>query len=140
MSRAQLPTLSNINNEFVGYGLSSMKDEEQIHTGRPFGGIAVLWRKTLSKFCSIITYDCDRILGLQFTCGSFTALFLCVYLPYECSDNHDDYMFYLSKIFQIIDEFQSPIYLCVEILMQIYEVQLNLAMIYCNFVLTTLYV
>ena len=51
MSRAQLPTLSNINNEFVGYGLSSMKDEEQIHTGRPFGGIAVLWRKTLNKYC-----------------------------------------------------------------------------------------
>ena len=113
MSRAQLPTLSNINNKFVGYGLSSMKDEEQIHTGRPFDGVAVLWRKTLSKFCSIITYDCDRILGLQFTCGSFTALFLCVYLPYECSDNYDDYMFYLSKIFQMIDEFQSPyIFVC----------------------------
>ena len=28
MSRAQLLTLSNINNEFVGCGLSSMKDEE----------------------------------------------------------------------------------------------------------------
>ena len=113
MSRAQLPTLSNINKEFVGYGLSSMKDEEQIHTGRPFGGVAVLWRKTLNKYCSIITYDCDRILGLQFTCGSFTALFLYVYIPYECSDNHDDYMFYLSKIFQIIDEFQSPyVFVC----------------------------
>ena len=42
---AQLPTLSNINNEFVGYGLSSMKDEEQIHTGRPFGGVAILSKK-----------------------------------------------------------------------------------------------
>ena len=70
-------------------------------------------KKTLNKYCSIINYDCDRILGLQFTCGSFTAHFLCVYLPYECSDNHDDYMFYLAKIFQIIDEFQSPyIFVC----------------------------
>ena len=59
--------------------LSSMKDEEQIHTGRPFGGVVVLWRKKLNRYCSIITYDCDRILGLQFTCGSFTALFLCAY-------------------------------------------------------------
>ena len=33
--------------------------------------------------------------------------------PYDCSDNHDDYMFYLSKLFQIIDEFQSPyIFVC----------------------------
>ena len=122
---------SNINNEFVGYGLWGyglwgyglwgygllfMKDEEQIHTGRPFGGVAVLWRKTLNTYCStsrsIITYDCDRILGLQLTWGSFIALFLCVYLLCDCSDNHDDYMFYLSKIFQIIDEFQSLAYIC----------------------------
>ena len=54
MSRAQLPTLSNINNEFVGYGLSSMKDEEQIYTGRPLGGIAVLWRKTLNKIVLLL--------------------------------------------------------------------------------------
>ena len=100
-----MPTLSSINKLFVGYGLPSMKDEDQIHTGRPFGGIFVLMRKTLNKYCSIVTYDCDRILGLQLTCGSFTALFLCVYLPYDCSDNHDSYMFCLSKIFQIIDEF-----------------------------------
>ena len=38
MFRNQLPMLSSISNEFVGYGLSSMKDEQQIHTGRPFGG------------------------------------------------------------------------------------------------------
>ena len=42
MFRNQLPMLSSISNEFVGYGLSSMKDEQQIHTGRPFGGIAML--------------------------------------------------------------------------------------------------
>ena len=68
-----------------------------------------------NTYCSIITYHCGSILGLQFTCGSFNALLLCVYLPYECSDNHDDYMFYLSKIFQIIDEFQSPyIFVCAD--------------------------
>ena len=43
----------------------------------------------------------------------FHCTFLCVYLPYDCSDNHDDYMFDLSKLFQIIDEFQSPyIFVC----------------------------
>ena len=80
-----------------------MKDEEQIHTGRPFGGVAVLWRKTLNKYCSIITYDCDRILRLQFTCATFTELFLCVYLPYDCSNNHDDYIcFIFLKYFRLL--------------------------------------
>ena len=55
MFRNQLPMLSSISNEFVGYGSSSMKDEQQIHTGRPFGGIAMLWRKSLNKDISIVT-------------------------------------------------------------------------------------
>ena len=111
--RNQLPMLSSISNEFVGYGLSSMKDEQQIHTGRPFGGIAVLWRKSLNKYISIVTYDCDRIVGLKFELNSFGVLFVCVYLPYDCSDNFDDYMFLLAKISQIIDEFQTPyVYVC----------------------------
>ena len=113
MFRSQLPMLSSISNEFVGYGLSSMKDEQQIHTGRPFGGIAMLWRKSLNKYISIVTYDCDRIVGLKFESNSFAALFVCVYLPYDCSDNFDDYMFLLAKISQIIDEFQTPyVYVC----------------------------
>ena len=70
----------------------------------------------------------------------FHCTFLCVYLPYDCSDNHDDYMFYLSKLFQVIDEFQSPyIFVCGDF-NAIKGVQVNLVMIYCNFVLTTLYV
>ena len=93
-----------------------MKDEQQIHTGRPFGGIAMLWRKSLNKHTciSIVAYDCDRIVGLKFESNSFAALFVFVYLPYDCSDNFDDYMFLLAKISQIIDDFQTPyyVYIC----------------------------
>ena len=52
MFRNKLPMLSSISHEFVGYGLSSMKDEQQIHIGRPFGGIAMLWRKSLKSWRS----------------------------------------------------------------------------------------
>ena len=85
-----------------------MNDEQQIHTGRPFGGIAMLWRKSLNKYISFVTYDCDRIVGLKFESSSLAALFVCVYLPYDCSDNFDDYMFFLAKVTQIIEEFQTP--------------------------------
>ena len=78
--RNQLPPLSSISNKLVGYGLSSMKDEQQIHTGRPFGGISMLWRKSLDKYISIITYDSDWIVRLKFESNSIAALFVCVYL------------------------------------------------------------
>ena len=33
--------------------------------------------------------------------------------PYDCPDNLDDYMFYLSKLLQIIDDYPSPyIFVC----------------------------
>ena len=42
LSRPELPMLSQINNAFTGYGLSSMDEESQILLGRPFDGIAIL--------------------------------------------------------------------------------------------------
>ena len=47
LSRPELPMLSQINNAFTGYGLSSMDEESQILLGRPFGGIAILWKNVL---------------------------------------------------------------------------------------------
>ena len=113
LSRPELPMLSQINSSFTGYGLSSMDEESQILSGRPFGGIAILWRKGFNAYCSIKLYDCDRIIGIEFAYDSFKALFLCVYLPYDCAENFDDYMFYLSQLLQIIEDFSSPyVYIC----------------------------
>ena len=113
LSRPELPMLSQINSSFTGYGLSSMDEESQILSGRPFGGIAILWRKCFNAYCSIKLYDCDRIIGIEFAYDSFKALFLCVYLPYDYAENFDDYMFYLSQLLQIIEDFSSPyVYIC----------------------------
>ena len=37
-----------------------------------------------------------------------TFLFVCVYLPYDCDVNYDDYCFYLNKINCIIDTASTP--------------------------------
>ena len=43
----------------------------------------------------------------------FKGLFLCVYFPYDCANNFDDYMFYLSQLLQIIEDFSSSyVYIC----------------------------
>ena len=97
-----------------------MDEESQILLGRPFGGIAILWKKCFNVYCSIKRYDCDRIVGIEFVSGSFAVLFLCVYLPYDCAENFDDYMymFYLSQLLQIIEDYSSPyVYIFVVILM-----------------------
>ena len=46
--------LTNIHNEFNGVGLSPVNTEENIIKGRPYGDVAVLWRKSLDKIAKII--------------------------------------------------------------------------------------
>lgn len=98
LTKEQLTLLSNTHGDFIGSGVSSIDDGSGINVGRPFGGIGILWRRTLNIYCSVRTYDCDRIIGLEFNCDSFSALFLCIYMPFDCSDNYDDYMFYLNRL------------------------------------------
>ena len=47
---------------FAFFGLSSMnmKTVQDILVGRPFGGVAVLWRKKLSKYITVIDKDEDN--------------------------------------------------------------------------------
>ena len=88
-------------------------DEAKINVGRPFGGVGIMWRKHLNTCCTFRTYDCDRIVGLEINGSSISVLVLCAYLPFDCPENYDDYMFYLSKILQIVEEFGSPyVYVC----------------------------
>ena len=81
--------------------------------GRPFGGVGIMWRKHLNTCCKLKTYDCDRIIGLEIDTDNFLIFVLCVYLPFDNSENYDDFMFYLAKILQIVEEFRSPyVYAC----------------------------
>ena len=105
--------LSNTNIDYIGNGISSIDDANQINTGRPFGGIGIMWRKHLNTYCTFKEYACDRIVRLEINCNSFSLLILCIYLPFDSSENYDDYMFYLAKMLEIVEEFGSLyVYIC----------------------------
>ena len=107
-----LSTLNNIHNDFVSFALSSMDPSSELLTGRPFGGVAVLWRKSLAPFFRPISFDDDRIIGLEFNRGGVRMLFLGVYLPYCSHQNFDRFVYYLAKLKSIIDDFETP-HVCV---------------------------
>ena len=89
--------LKTMHKEFYGYGVSSMDMESGFLSGRPFGGIGVLWNKSMCNFCTIKRYD-SRLLGFSVITTSGTLFILNVYLPYQCHDNYEEYCHYLGKI------------------------------------------
>ena len=85
----------------------------QLPMCRPFGGIAMLWRKSLNKYIYIATYDCDRIVDLNLNQIHLQHyLYVFIYRMTVLTTSMTK-MFLLAKISQIIDEFQTPyVYVC----------------------------
>ena len=104
-----LSMLSSIHKDFYGQGISSMKSDTQVLVGRPYGGLAVLWRKSLGNRCRVVDLDDDRLMGMEITDeNGCKLLILNVYLPYSASDNKDEFLFYLSKLENIMSNFETP--------------------------------
>jgi hypothetical protein len=47
LSDAKLHELSDINNEFISYGVCGF-DNSKVLEGRPYGGVSILWRASIS--------------------------------------------------------------------------------------------
>ena len=108
---SELTSLNNIHHDFVSFGVSSMDPSTNLIVGRPYGGVAVLWKNYLSPFIRPVSYDDDRIIGLEYSFCDFKMLFVGVYLPYDTKNNFGQYVYYLAKLKTIVDDFDSP-YVC----------------------------
>ena len=99
----ELVILKQIHPDFTGYGVFSMDISQDIQSGRPHGGLGILFRTNLAKNCKEIKYTDSRLLGCELTTESNgTVFFLNVYLPFQCAANHDDFVFFILLIFSIL--------------------------------------
>ena len=103
-----LPSLNTLHKDFMTFGISSIDVSDGIVLGRPYGGVAVMWRKDLTSQVKPISFDDRRIIGLECCFNGIKMLLLGVYLPYNATHNFDEFVFSLGKIRSIIDEFDSP--------------------------------
>jgi len=99
--KANLNKIVDINSNFQAFSLSSMNDKAAtgILVGRPFGGVAVLWRKTLSGCIKILESDDNegKYFSFKLTgCGRQDIIITCVYFP--CVTTSRDYIIASSAI------------------------------------------
>ena len=105
LPKEELQFLSSIDSEFCGRGISPVSLMDGPINGRPHGGLAFLWRKSLSPYVSIVLLDDERLLGLQVTCNGGTTITLFnIYLPYDCPDNRELFEEYMGKISSLVEE------------------------------------
>ena len=102
LSNDEICLLRNIHPDFDGMGVSGMDDSSGINTGRPYGGVAILIRKSLLQFSKFCTYDDKRLISVEVFEGDERMLFLNLYMPFQCEENYDTYLDYLGKAASIL--------------------------------------
>jgi exonuclease III len=73
--------------------------------GRPFGGCAILYCKSLAKSINTIKTGSMRFCAISFTCHSISILMICVYPPtnYGTSQSQNLYLEVLRELKGFID-------------------------------------
>ena len=104
----QLSMLNNLHSDFYAKGVTAVNIDNDILTGRPYGGLAILWKKDIAQMCKIVEYNDNRLMGLELNTGNNTVMLINVYLPYNSTNNSDEYLYYLSKIEHIVSTYNSP--------------------------------
>ena len=90
-----------------------MNDRDGVRVGRPYGGLGILWRKSLGQSCNVKPLGDPRLLMLELSLdGNKHMTLLNVYLPCDDGSNLEDYQMYLAKVSSYLDG--RPIYITLE--------------------------
>ena len=81
--KRDLDRLNQLHSLYMGRGISSVPDTDVLQ-GRPYGGLAVLWRKSLSTNISFIHCEEKRLQPLVLSLKNKKTVFICnVYFPID---------------------------------------------------------
>ena len=61
----ELNKLKAVNPDFSAFGVSAIDTQSGILSGRLYGGVGILWRKSISKYITVVQYDDKRMIGYK---------------------------------------------------------------------------
>ena len=103
----EIAVLKTIHPDFDAFGVSAVDIEKELLVGRPYGGVAILFRKCLLPYISQVEYKDPRIIAIKLCSDTCNTLVACVYLPYDVSDNFELYVDYLGRLQMLIEQHDS---------------------------------
>ncbi|XP_063389871.1 uncharacterized protein LOC134675536 [Cydia fagiglandana] len=99
-----IPFLSTIHEDFAYTATSAVDTSAGILRGRPHGGVALLWRKSLFPSASVVECNNNRICGIQINVGSKRVVIFSVYMPTDSAENLPIFVECVSTLHAIIED------------------------------------
>jgi len=102
----ELQLLSNIHPDFLACGASAVDTSRDILVGRPYGGTAILYRKSLADHITLVHGTDSRITAVRIHTRYGSVLVVNVYMPteYHNEDSLEQYTETCGKINALIIE------------------------------------
>ena len=101
--------INNVLGDCQYHSISSMDDTDVVRAGRPFGGLAVVWKSSLSV--NVVTVDCNstRLCAVTMKYENTDYLLINVYMPvndrtYESYNAFGDVLSEISSLLQFYDD------------------------------------
>nr|XP_053608905.1 uncharacterized protein LOC128674418 [Plodia interpunctella] len=98
-----IPLLSSIHENFEYTGKSSMDLSTGPLRGRPYGGLAILWRSGVFDSVSVIECNSDRLSAIKVTLADRQILVINVYMPTDEIPNLIEFTQCLSEMSAIVE-------------------------------------
>ena len=102
----ELPLLSGVYADFLANSTSAVDVSNKILVGRPYGGTAILYRKSIADCISVVPTNDPRLTAVKLLTRHGPILILNVYMPtdYRDNDSLDLYLETCGRISALITE------------------------------------
>ena len=108
LSHEREAILSEISTDFMCTAKSGMDTSVNILAGRPYGGVAILWRKSLCGVISVVNSNHNRICAILLSMSNgHSMLIINAYLPCDNQSQSvvdDEYTACLDCVFNLINQ------------------------------------
>ena len=106
-AKQNLKALNSLHNDFIGIGAATVDESLNVFHGHYPGGVALLWRKELSRNIKRLEFNSDWGVAIEIDLGSSKLVILNIYMPYQCLQNREQYMDNLGNILSFIENIQN---------------------------------
>ncbi|CAH2106698.1 unnamed protein product [Euphydryas editha] len=95
--------LGSLHSDFAYTGKSAVDTTAGCLLGRPYGGVALLWRKSIFQTVTVVSCKSDRLVAIKIDYVDCSFLIFSVYMPTDSADNLIEFNNCLSEIIAICD-------------------------------------
>ena len=92
------------------FGAAKVDETMGIIQGRYSSGVAIMWRKELSKYIKIVDINVDWCMAIEVDMGSTKFVIFNIYMPYQAPENEDIYVEKLGWIKCYLEEIHCSNY------------------------------